>query len=108
MYQFRILQSIYSVVVTYYLPDYTVQKYACKIVLSAKREKGNYLFILEERLEVALNGEKPQKVMDTLMTLLGNCLYPIELSVSPGGEILSIPNFEQIREVWSKTSGELL
>jgi len=108
MYQFRILQSIYSVAVTYHLPDYTTQKYACKIALCAKREKEKFLFTLEERSDVSLNSERPQKVMDNLMVLLGNCLYPMELYVSASGELLSVTNFEQIREVWLETSKELL
>ncbi|MCL1932781.1 MAG: hypothetical protein FWF53_03065 [Candidatus Azobacteroides sp.] len=108
MYQFRTLKSLYSVIIAYRLPDYTEQKYRCKIVVKAKREKENYLFTLEERLDVRLNNEKPQKVVDNLMTQLGNCLYPIELHVSATGELLSIPNFGQIRGRWLETARELL
>jgi hypothetical protein len=108
MYQFRSLKSLYSVTITCRFPDYTQQKYESKIVVKAQRVKENYLFTLEERSEVQLNEEKPQKIMDRIMVLLGNCLYPIELCASVKGELLSVPNFGQIREVWFKTANELL
>ena len=108
MYQFRTLKSRYSVTVIYRLPDYTEQKYESKIVVKAQRDKENYLFTLEERFEVLLNHEKPQKGMDDLMIRLGNCLYPIELYVSAKGELHSVPNFGQIKETWLKTANELL
>ncbi|GHV29672.1 hypothetical protein FACS1894177_00930 [Bacteroidia bacterium] len=108
MYQFRSLKSLYSVAILYRLPDYTEQKYTCSIVVNARRVKENYLFILEERSGIQLNGEKPQKVVDNLMAQLGNCLYPIELYVNANGELLSVPNFEQIKEIWFKTATELL
>jgi hypothetical protein len=108
MYQFRTLTSLYSVAVTYRLPDYTEQRYDSKIVVKAQRKKEKYLFTLEERFGIQLNNEAPQKVMDRLMTQLGNSLYPIELYVSERGELLAVPNFEQIKNVWLKTAKELL
>jgi len=108
MYQFRTLTSLYSVAVTYRLPDYTEQRYDSKIVVKAQRKKEKYLFTLEERFGIQLNNEAPQKVMDRLMTQLGNSLYPIELYVSDRGELLAVPNFEQIKNVWLKTAKELL
>jgi len=108
MYKFRTLKSLYSVAVTYRLPDYTEQKFECKIVVNAKKEKDNYLFTLEERFEARLNNSKPQKIMDDLMIQLGNCLYPIELTASAAGELLSVPNLWQIRERWLKTANGLL
>lgn len=108
MYNFRTLKSHYSILIRYRLPDYTLQEYSSTIVLEAKQRQNNFLFTLHERLDVRLNNEVPRKTMDSLMMELGNSIYPMQLNVSSEGKILSVFNFDEIRERWYENSSELL
>jgi hypothetical protein len=107
MYQFQTLKSIYQIIIRYRKPDHSQYEYSGNMVLNAKRNKGNCLFVLEQRTDTKLNGVAPQQVMDNLMLELGNALYPIELNTDLKGEIRSIGNFSEIRERWIKKSRDL-
>lgn len=107
MYEFKNLKSVYNINIRYRKPDYTQFEYSTKLFLSAKKNKQDFLFTLEQRIDTMLNRQPPRKIMDKLMLELGNSLYPIELNVNPKGSVISINNFKEIKERWIKKSKEL-
>ena len=110
MYEFRNLKAEYIIEVKNTHPDGQISSYSSRIALNAEyRLAENYfLFVLKGKTGTKLNAEAPQKLADTYMVQLGACLYPINLCVSPDGEILNLLNFSEIRERWNQTCTKLL
>ena len=107
MYEFRTLKSIYNIRIRYRKSDYTQYEYGSNIVVRAKKNKNDYLFTLEQRTDTKLDNQPPKKVMDKLMLELGNIIYPVALNVSKDASILSVSNFDEIKQRWKNKSQEL-
>jgi len=109
MYRFKNLEDSYKIYVRHSLPDDTYNSYSAKIDLTAhKTEKGDYLFTLLNRHDVLVDDERPEQASDVVLTEIGDSFYPIILSVSQERKIISVENFDEIKERWEKKREELL
>ena len=110
MYEFRNLKAEYIIEAKNTCPDGQISRHSSRIALNAEYQhaENSFLFVLKSKTGIKLNAEEPQKPIDTYIDELGACLYPINLCVSPEGEIISLLNFSEIRERWKQTSAKLL
>ncbi|GHT24849.1 hypothetical protein AGMMS4957_18590 [Bacteroidia bacterium] len=110
MYEFRNLKAEYSIETKIARPDGQISSYSSRIALNAEyqHKENSFLFVMEGKTDIRLDGEVPQKPIDTYREQLGTCLYPMNLCVSPDGEIINVLNFNEIRERWKQTSMKLL
>jgi len=109
MFTFRNLEDSYIIYMRHILPDDRFHSYGAKIDVIAHREHaGHYSFALVRRHDVRIDEKEPENASDMVVKEIGDCLYPIKLSVISTGKIIQIDNFEEIKERWQEKHTELL
>jgi hypothetical protein len=110
MYKFRILEAHYDIDIALTYPDYTQEHYHCSehVIVRYRKDPNCYLFEMTGRKDIQINNKAPEEIMDKLMVELGDALYPLDIKVSPAGEILEVNYFEEVQDRWNKKAGELL
>jgi hypothetical protein len=79
-----------------------ISSFRCKGKFWASRKAPNmYSFTVEKKEQVLINGQIPQQIMDRIMLQMGESLYPVQLSVSNDGELMSVENFEIVSQRWN-------
>lgn len=110
MYNFRHLDSFYNVDIVLKHPDFTQTHYHSRehVVARYEKESDRYIFRLEERSDILLDGKSPDELMDRLMIELGNTIYPLSLVVNQEGGILQVENFPYVKEQWKRKTETIL
>lgn len=109
VFNFKNLEDSYQVRVTHTFSDDILHSYSAVIDVTAERTATNeYRFILLGRRDVMVDEEEPERISDIIMQELGDCLYPISLSVSSDKEIRKIENMSRIKARRQAKSAELL
>ena len=108
MYNFKSLKASYKIHLTHQWPDFTLNRYSSRMMVSARRCDGHYEFTLENRINVRLDGKPPAGIMDCLMMQLGNSLFPLTLQVSDDGKLYAVKNIEEVKQRWHKEADEML
>lgn len=109
MYGFRKLKGRYEVRVTVVSPQRKESTYRAEIALSAtfRNMTDDYLFEIESREGVMLNGQTPSGLPDMMMFRLSSACYPIRLLSAPDGTISSLVNGNEIRERWEAEAAQV-
>ena len=98
---FGSMQAVYRIESKYIIDseENYCSTFGSKLHVTARyeKERDNYTFIIN-RSAVLLNGKPAVKLMDRIMSEVGNSLYPIHLRVSPRLWILDILNFNEIKQ----------
>lgn len=75
---------------------------------TAMVDGGDKLFCSIYRRNILIDGKKPRKLGDRVMTILGDAIFPLMLEISFENEILSVVNLQEVQERWNRISKDLL
>ncbi len=100
MYKFKKLHGQYRISITTNSIIKSSYSAVCEVNAEYSRIKDCYLFELQSRTSVAINGKEPAQIIDKFMLRLSDTYYPIKLLVEPNGRIIDIINLKEIKNRW--------
>lgn len=60
-----------------------------------------------DRKQVFINGAQPKRLVDVMAERCMNCIYPIDLQISPFDGINNVLNFNEVKERWNTSLKDL-
>lgn len=105
---FKQLKVTCLVELTIQSPNLTLNLYSSKVEIVIRKNLLNTPVVtLQKKYDVRINGQYPEKVMDHLMTELGDSLYPLSFHIV-ANDHFQIVDFEQIVASWEEKSRKML
>jgi|GEM_PF-4046513 len=84
------------------MSDEIESSFQCSGEFSSVLKDSEYIFTFFGKQNIRINDEVPSKLMDRIMLAMGQSIYPLELSVSGSGELLSVINYNNVSRQWNE------